>query len=151
MRDVVLFHYFSGIESIKQRLLLWPRRAKTCLQAYADSKGPGQSAHPRSLSGLSLSANRIIGYYEMYEWKVKAWMIHCACAGWSDLICACSKALFRFRRPICCFSFVQCFRNIFPSQQLMWNAYREALKLCNVLRYCANIFKSSGIIRHWYY
>ena len=31
-----------------------------------------------------LLANRIIGYYRMYEWKAKAWMILCACTGWSE-------------------------------------------------------------------
>ena len=31
----------------------------------------------------SLSANRFTGYNSMYEWRVKAQMILCACAGWS--------------------------------------------------------------------
>ena len=33
------------------------------------------------LSGHSLSANKIIVYYRMYEWRAKARMILCACAG----------------------------------------------------------------------
>ena len=32
----------------------------------------------------SMSANRIIGYYRMYEWTAKVRMIHCACEGWSE-------------------------------------------------------------------
>ena len=36
-------------------------------------------------SGPSLSANKIIGYYRMYEWRVKARMILCACAELSYL------------------------------------------------------------------
>ena len=35
-------------------------------------------------SGPSLSTTRIIGYYIMYEWRAKAWMILCACAGWCE-------------------------------------------------------------------
>ena len=33
-------------------------------------------------SGPSLSANRIVGHYRMYQWKAKTYMILCACAGW---------------------------------------------------------------------
>ena len=36
-------------------------------------------------SGPSLSANKIIRYYRMYEWRVKARMILCACAELSYL------------------------------------------------------------------
>ena len=32
----------------------------------------------------SLSANRTTRYYRMYEWRSKARMILCACAGWSE-------------------------------------------------------------------
>ena len=35
-------------------------------------------------SGPSLSTNRIIGYYRMYEQRTKARMILCACAGWCE-------------------------------------------------------------------
>ena len=35
-------------------------------------------------SGPSLSANRIIGYYRMLQWRANVWMILCACAGWSE-------------------------------------------------------------------
>ena len=34
--------------------------------------------------GLLLSANRIIGYYRMYEWRAKAQMILYTYAGWSE-------------------------------------------------------------------
>ena len=49
-------------------------------------------------SGPSLSANIIIWYYRIYEWKTKARMIFCACAGWSKCtFCECSNALFALR------------------------------------------------------
>ena len=35
-------------------------------------------------SGPSLSANRIIGYYRMYDWRINVQMILCACSGWSE-------------------------------------------------------------------
>ena len=41
--------------------------AKTCLWAYVDSGGPDQTGCA-VWSRPSLSANRIIGYYRMYEW-----------------------------------------------------------------------------------
>ena len=53
----------------------WAHQALMCLQVMC-----GCAAWP----GHSLSANRIIRYYRMYEWKTKARMILCACAGWSE-------------------------------------------------------------------
>ena len=44
----------------------------------------GQMRSPRSASGPSLSANRIIGYYKMYEWREKVRTILCSCAGWPE-------------------------------------------------------------------
>ena len=35
-------------------------------------------------SGLSLSANRITGYYKMYEWRSEALIVLCACAWWTE-------------------------------------------------------------------
>ena len=35
-------------------------------------------------SGPSLSSNRIIGYYLIYDWRAKPRMILCACAGWFE-------------------------------------------------------------------
>ena len=49
-----------------------PYHAKTCLRAYADSEGPDQTAHPRSLIRAFPVANRIIGYYRKYDWRGKA-------------------------------------------------------------------------------
>ena len=34
---------------LRNTTLFEPRQAKTCLRAYADSKGPNQPAHPHSL------------------------------------------------------------------------------------------------------
>ena len=46
-------------------------------------------------SGPPLSANRIMGYYRLCEWRAKARMILFACAEWYECaLCACSKALF---------------------------------------------------------
>ena len=44
-------------------------------------------------SGPSLSANRIIGYYRMYQWRANARMRPHACVGWIWLcaFCACWK------------------------------------------------------------
>ena len=37
---------------------------------------------PAVRSGPSLSANRIIGHYRMYQWKANAWMRLCPCVVW---------------------------------------------------------------------
>ena len=66
-----------------------PCHAKTCFQTYADST---------VWSELSVSTNRIIGYYRMNEWRAKAWVRPCAC--WICAFCACSKALFHSMQPI---------------------------------------------------
>ena len=60
-----------------------PRHAKTGLRTYADSEGPGQPAHTRSLIMNFTVANRIIGYYRMYEWEANVEIILCACTGCS--------------------------------------------------------------------
>ena len=62
---------------------VWLCHATTCLLAYVNSKGPDWPAHSVWL-GSSLFAKRIIGYYRMYEWKAKARIIFCTCAGWSE-------------------------------------------------------------------
>ena len=55
-----------------------------CLWAYVDSEGQ-ISLHIHAVwSEPSLSANRIIGYYRMYEYRAEAQMIPCICAGWSE-------------------------------------------------------------------
>ena len=52
-------------------------------------------------SGPSLSANRIIGYYRTYEWRAKALMILCTCAGWSESVhFVLLKTLFSLILPI---------------------------------------------------
>ena len=53
-------------------------------------------------SGSSLSANKIIKYYRMYEQRAKARMILCTCTGWIWIcaFCACSKTQFRLPQPI---------------------------------------------------
>ena len=37
-------------------------------------------------SGPSMSANRIIGYHKMCEWKIQVRMVFCVCAGWSESV-----------------------------------------------------------------
>ena len=57
-------------------ILFRPCHAITCLRAYADSECPDQPAHPRSTIGISLSDNKIIRYYIIYEWEAKVgWYI----------------------------------------------------------------------------
>ena len=58
------------------------------------------SLHIRAAwSGTSLSANSIIGYYRMYDWRAKTWMILCAYTGWSDSVLSPRlKALFCLTR-----------------------------------------------------
>ena len=63
----------------KKKNTIWPRHGKTCFQAYADSEGPDQPKHAVS-SEHSLSANRIVGHYRMYEWRANTRMVLCACA-----------------------------------------------------------------------
>ena len=63
MNYCVFFQLFFPYE-------IGPRHAKTCLQAYADSKGPYQPVHLHSLIRPSLSTNRIIEYCRMNEWPV---------------------------------------------------------------------------------
>ena len=53
------------------------------LRSWADRKDTDKPLHSRSLIIASLSAYRNMGYYRMYEWKAKALMILCACAGLS--------------------------------------------------------------------
>ena len=56
--------------------------AMPCLWPYAHSECPDQPARPIR----AFTANRIIGYYRMYEWRAKTWMILCACTGWSESV-----------------------------------------------------------------
>ena len=53
------------------------------------------SGGQRRLKSACASANRIIEYYIIYEWRVKARMILYACAWWSEAshFCTCWKAL----------------------------------------------------------
>ena len=77
--DIQLIAYWSNSaeymgRSMRKRVFGHMRTAKTQI-----------SLRIRAVwSGPSLSANRISGYYKMYEWRAKARMILCACAGWSD-------------------------------------------------------------------
>ena len=67
----------------KKECHYWGSAMRKCVFRHnADSQGPDQTARLRSLIRPSLSANRIIGYYRMYEWRViMAQSILCACAG----------------------------------------------------------------------
>ena len=77
-----------------------PSHAKTCHRAYADSESPDQPAHPRSL--IRIFANKIIGHYRIYQWRVNARMSFCACVDWIWIyaFCECSKRHFRLMRPM---------------------------------------------------
>ena len=73
------------------------RHATTCLRAYADSEGQIRQRIRAVWSGPSLSANRTIGYYRMYQWRANARMRLWAWVEWTWIcaFCACSKAQFR--------------------------------------------------------
>ena len=51
------------------------RSMRKPLPAYADSKGPDQPAQGLHWSGPSLSANKIIRYCRMYQWRAKTRMV----------------------------------------------------------------------------
>ena len=53
-------------------------------------------------SGPSLSADRIIGYYRMFQWRANAWMRPCACTGWCESahFAHVRRRLFRLSPPI---------------------------------------------------
>ena len=79
----------SSVRMQKQRMVyntisLCCAMQKCVFGFNADSEGPEQSAHLLSLIRAFLSANIIIGYYRMYEWRGKARTILCACVGWSE-------------------------------------------------------------------
>ena len=61
-----------------------PRHAKTCLRAYSDSEIPDELAY-LPWTAHSMSANRITGYYGMYDWDANARMRLCACVGWREI------------------------------------------------------------------
>ena len=51
-------------------------------------------------SGHSVSANRSIEYYRMYQWRANVRMRICACVEWIRICAFCSKTRFFFARPI---------------------------------------------------
>ena len=55
----------------------WPRHAKMYFLAYADSEGPDQPAHLRSLL-------RTFAVRKQSHWRANARMRLCACAGWCE-------------------------------------------------------------------
>ena len=60
-------------------------------------------------SELPLSANRIIGYYGIYNWRAKARIIKCARAWWSE------------------FAFLRIFENTFSLDAAFWHLKFEML------------------------
>ena len=68
------------------KILYGLRHAKACLREYADNIKSRSACTP--VAGHSISENRIVGYFRMYEQTATARMILCACAGWSVRIFA---------------------------------------------------------------
>ena len=92
--ELIRFVYYSMGRAMRKRVFGHMRTAKAQI-----------SLRIRAVwSGPSLSANRIIGYYEMYEWRAKAPDDISACARWSWIcaFCACSKTHFCLVRPVLC-------------------------------------------------
>ena len=59
------------------------RHAKTCLWVYADSEGPDQPAHPRSLIRAFIVRLKNHWIVQNIGMRAKARMILCACTGLS--------------------------------------------------------------------
>ena len=86
-----------------------------------------------------LSANRIIGYFKMYEWRAKARAGPCACAWWC-LFCACLEAFFRLARPVASISFRSTLNANCDGMELPWTkgtkstirkTYERAKQICH--------------------
>ena len=71
---------FDGVVVSLEGMSVGLRHAKTCLQANADSKGPDQPAHARSLI-RALTVRSQNHWLQQNLWRAKARMILCACAG----------------------------------------------------------------------
>ena len=54
--------------------------------AYKENQSNRVSQRQSFFAFISLSVNRIIGYYRMYEWRTKAHIILCAYAGLSESV-----------------------------------------------------------------
>ena len=59
--------------------IIWPEHAKTCVRALRTAKVQIRLRIRAVWSGPTLSTNRAIGYYRMYERRAKAQTILCAC------------------------------------------------------------------------
>ena len=61
-----------------------PSHAKTCLRAYAESGGPDQPAHPRSLIRAFTVRLESLDSTECMNGEQRPRMIRCACKRWSE-------------------------------------------------------------------
>ena len=79
-------------------------------------------------SGNSLSTNRIIGYYRMFEWRAKDRMILCACAGLSKYVrfAHVRRHLFAWRDP----SFADAFTSGLTELEQVWLRARQQNWFC---------------------
>ena len=55
-------------------------------QRWAKTEEPRKNHLTIRKHNFAFSSNRIIWYYRMYEWRAKARIILCACAGWSESV-----------------------------------------------------------------
>ena len=103
MRKVAQVEYFSytdkGIIKFLSAGQYWPAMRKLVFGHMRTAKAKISLRIRAVWSGPSLSANRIIGDYRMYQWRANAWMGLCACAGWISAFCACSKTPFLWHDP----------------------------------------------------
>ena len=105
----------------------------------------------RRIRGIWSSANRIIGYYRMYEWRAKARMLLCACA-----FCPCSKALFFAWHGPYIFAYAQ--RYVFlwcgSSMNYMWKVSNKSdilLRVSKRLEICTAKHILNRLKRHAIY
>ena len=82
VRHMVLPTMFRSVAQNQIFLSLYgPRRSETCLRACADSKGPDQPAHPRSLIRAFAVREKNHCILQNAGMGSKELMILCACAG----------------------------------------------------------------------
>ena len=94
------------------------RHAKTSLQAYADSEGPDQPAHPRSLIRAFAVRKRMSRHSGSYQWRANARISFAHALNESEPVhcCACSKGPFCLAWPIWICAFNMCSITTLPSK-----------------------------------
>ena len=129
-----------------------PCHGKACLQAYADNEGPHQPIHLCT----SLFANKIIGYYRMFQCKSPDEIWHLYRMTWIHTFYACSKIPFRLALPK--YWLRKMFHRIsiacsVNSLFVLFGSYVTFNSLSVISRWCLDVSGSSRLIfrvlSHW--